>query len=106
MAIELSSMSRLELKKLQKDVEKALKTAEQRDRTEARKAAEKAAAEYGFSLDEVSDGKKAKGPKGSKAQAKYRNPMNPDQTWTGRGRKPGWIHEALARGDDITDLEI
>ncbi len=25
--------------------------------------------------------------------AKYRNPTNPDQTWTGRGKKPGWLTE-------------
>lgn len=25
--------------------------------------------------------------------AKYRNPSNPDQTWTGRGKKPGWLTE-------------
>jgi len=23
--------------------------------------------------------------------AKYRNPANPDQTWTGRGKKPAWL---------------
>jgi len=23
--------------------------------------------------------------------AKYRNPANPEQTWTGRGKKPGWL---------------
>ncbi|MFO1421641.1 MAG: H-NS histone family protein [Candidatus Competibacteraceae bacterium] len=22
---------------------------------------------------------------------KYRNPENPEQTWTGRGKKPGWL---------------
>jgi DNA-binding protein H-NS len=25
---------------------------------------------------------------------KYRNPANPEQTWTGRGKKPGWLKEA------------
>lgn len=23
--------------------------------------------------------------------AKYRNPANPEQTWTGRGKKPNWL---------------
>lgn len=105
MAIDLGSMSRKELKKLQKDVEKALQAAESRDRNEALKAAEKAVAEFGFTLNEVSGGGKSP-TKGSKAQAKYRNPNDPAQTWTGRGRKPGWVHEALARGADITELEI
>lgn len=25
---------------------------------------------------------------------KYRNPENPEQTWTGRGKKPGWLKQA------------
>lgn len=26
---------------------------------------------------------------------KYRNPENPEQTWTGRGKKPGWLKQAV-----------
>lgn len=107
MTIDLKSMSRKELKQLSKDVEKAIKDAEKRERKEALEAAERAAAEYGFALSELSDDtgtrKSAKGPK---ARAKYRNPEDPSQTWTGRGRKPQWIHDALAKGTDIADLEI
>lgn len=29
-----------------------------------------------------------------KGKAKYRNPDNPDQTWTGRGKKPNWLKGA------------
>ncbi len=103
MAIDLEIMSRKELLELRNRVEKALKTAEVRERKEALKAAEKAAAEYGFSLSELS-GDSAKSIKSSKA--KYQNPNNPSQTWTGRGRKPQWVHDAIKAGTDITDLEI
>ena len=41
MSLDLTEMSRKELLQLQTDVEKALKDAEQRERTEALKAAEK-----------------------------------------------------------------
>lgn len=103
MAIDLKSMSRKDLLKLQKDVDKALKKAEQRDRAAALRAAEEAVAQFGFSLGDVSGSAKGKG---AKALPKYCNPADPTQTWTGRGRKPAWIHEALANGADITDLEI
>lgn len=103
MAIDLEKMSRKELLELRNRVEKALKAAEVRERKEALKAAEKAAAEYGFSLSELS-GDSAKSAKSSKA--KYQNPNNPSQTWTGRGRKPQWVHDAIKAGTDITDLEI
>ncbi len=105
MGMNLSEMSRKELLELQVGVEDALKAAEVRERQEALAAVEKAAAEYGFSLADLS-GDNRKSTKGTKAAAKYRNPANPEQTWTGRGRKPQWIHDSLAAGADITDLEI
>jgi len=105
MAISLEKMSRKDLLELRDQVEKALKNAEKRERKEALKAAEKAAAEFGFSLSELaSDGSKSS--KGMKAAAKYKNPANPEQTWSGRGRKPQWVHDALKSGADISDLEI
>jgi DNA-binding protein H-NS len=30
---------------------------------------------------------------------KYMNPMNPSQTWTGRGRRPTWFVELEASGE-------
>ena len=103
MKIDLNAMSRKELLELKRDVEKAIRAAERREKLEALKAAERAVAEYGFSLSDLSDVAK---PGGSKAAPKYRNPDNPSQTWTGRGRKPGWFVQALARGVDISELEI
>ncbi|MFW8595652.1 H-NS family nucleoid-associated regulatory protein [Cribrihabitans neustonicus] len=105
MTQDLSSMSRKELLKLQGDVENALREAELRERQEALKAAEEAAAKYGFSLDEISSAARQSSKK-TKAAPKYRNPANPSETWTGRGRKPHWVHEALTAGMDISELEI
>jgi len=50
--------------------------------------------------------KPAKGKPKAKVKAKYRNPANPEQTWSGRGRRPLWINAAMNDGADITDLEI
>ncbi|MCE8512123.1 H-NS histone family protein [Ruegeria pomeroyi] len=105
MGHDLSGMTRKELINLRDKVDAAIKTAEQRERQEALKAAEKAAAEFGFSLAELS-GETRKSTKGTKAQPKYRNPANPEQTWSGRGRKPQWVHDAIQSGADISDLEI
>ena len=35
---------------------------------------------------------------------KYRNPNNPEQTWSGRGKKPKWYIEALA--DNISEAAM
>ncbi|MBI6628699.1 H-NS histone family protein [Pontibaca salina] len=105
MTLDLTAMSRKELLQLQIDVEKALKDAEKRDRREALKAAESAAAEYGYPLEDLVGGKKGSSAR-PKAAPKYRNPEKPEQTWTGRGRRPQWVHDALEKGTALTDLEI
>ena len=33
-----------------------------------------------------------------KVAPKYRDPANPDNTWTGRGRMPKWVAELSAKG--------
>lgn len=37
---------------------------------------------------------------------KYRNPNNPAETWTGRGRQPKWVEELLNQGRTLDDLLI
>ncbi len=104
MKINLEAMSREELETLKQGVNKALATLDQRRKADARKAAEEAVRQFGFSLDEVMGGK-GKGSKSS-GGAKYRNPADPTQTWTGRGRQPGWIKEGLAAGKSLDYFAI
>ena len=37
---------------------------------------------------------------------KYRNPAEPAQTWSGRGKRPRWFNAALAAGKKEKDLLI
>lgn len=37
---------------------------------------------------------------------KYRNPADPEQTWSGRGKRPRWFNEALKSGKKEKDLAI
>ncbi|MFZ5964009.1 H-NS family nucleoid-associated regulatory protein [Thalassococcus sp. BH17M4-6] len=103
MAVDLENLSKEELKQLKTDVDKALKTIDARRKAEAKKAAEHAAKEYGFSLDELLGASSGKGPKSA---PKYANPADPSQTWTGRGRKPNWVIDALAAGKSLDDMKI
>ena len=106
MKFDLKSLSSKELEKLVNDAKKALANAHARDRAKARKAAEKAAAEYGFSLNEISSEiKSASKPRKTKAKApakkgkpQFANPENPSQTWTGKGRQPNWYRAAVESG--------
>jgi DNA-binding protein H-NS len=94
--IDLNSMSLDDLKKLQKAVNKAVDGYQDKQRREALAAAEAAARELGFTLAELTGqpNKKAK----AVSSPKYRHPENPEQTWTGRGRQPDWMKDALENG--------
>lgn len=99
-------MSLNELQKLKKDVERAINSYEARRLADARKALEAKAAELGVSLAEILGGKPVKGTKAAVA-AKYRNPKNPEETWTGRGRKPRWLVVAMTSvGAKLDDFLI
>jgi uncharacterized Zn finger protein len=39
-------------------------------------------------------------------EIKYRNPLDPQRTWSGRGRKPLWVVAHLDSGGQLADLEI
>jgi len=103
--INLDEMSLADLRKLQKDVEKAIVTFTERQKRAALAAAEAAVKDMGFNLAELVGTAKPLRSKSALA-AKYRHPENPSLTWSGRGRKPGWIHEALNAGQSIDSFLI
>jgi len=37
---------------------------------------------------------------------RYKNPDNPNQLWSGRGKRPHWVSEKLASGLGLQDLSI
>ena len=37
---------------------------------------------------------------------KFRNPAEPHQTWSGRGKRPHWVTELLDAGRSIQDLQV
>lgn len=55
-------------------------------------------------------GKRGKAKASSKLKAKvkpkYRNPANKTETWSGRGRQPGWFVAAMKAGKKETSLLI
>ena len=104
MKIDLSGLSHKELEKLRTDVDKALERLEVQRLAEARKAAETAAKKFGYGLKDLIGAPKA--AKAKPSAPKYRNPSDPSKTWTGRGRQPGWIKEALKAGKSLDDMAI
>lgn len=104
MSIALENMSLKELKALHAQVGRLIETFEDRRKQEALRELEDKARALGFSLDEIVGAKAAR--KRAPARAKYANPANRAETWTGRGRKPRWVEAALKAGKSLSDLAI
>lgn len=103
---DLNAMSRKELMTLKSSVEKALSTVAAREKKAALDAAERAAAEHGYTLAEL-QGSGGKGARVKpKSPAKYRNPANAGDTWSGRGRKPHWVLALQKSGKNLEDYTI
>ncbi|HKE48730.1 MAG TPA: H-NS histone family protein [Rhodanobacteraceae bacterium] len=60
----------------------------------------------GFAIEDVFAGSGARRGVRRKVKPKYRNPVDPSQTWTGRGKRPRWYSAALASGKKEKDLLI
>lgn len=105
--IDLSKMSLVDLKAHARDVQQAIEDFEKTKRAEALAEIEAVAAKFGFKAADLLGGKapKAYRAKGS-VSPKYRHPETASVTWSGRGRKPGWIVDGLAKGKKIEDFAI
>ena len=103
MAKDPTKMSLTELQELELKVKRAKLSMQERSRVELRQKLEAMAAQSGFKLSDLFGGR---GGKGRKVAAKYANPDNPSETWSGRGRKPRWLAARLKAGDRIDKFFI
>ncbi|QCO66995.1 H-NS histone family protein [Luteimonas yindakuii] len=71
------------------------------------------AASHGYAIEELFDAgmalradKPARKRKLPPVAAKYRDPENKRNTWSGRGRMPRWLAERMKRGQSVADFLI
>ena len=102
--IDLSGLSAEELATLADRAAQERVAVLERTKAELRERFAKEAEAAGFSLEEVIG--VAKKRTRAKPAAKYRNPNNPSQTWSGRGKKPVWLQALLETGKTLEDLEL
>ncbi len=104
-AINVDKLSLKDLVELENAVAKALSSARDRDRAEVKGKVEALVASHGFTVAELFGA--ARGGRGRAASsAKYANPDDRSQTWTGRGRKPNWLVLRLKKGAKVDDFAI
>ncbi len=104
MAYNLDDMSLKELKKLERDLAAAIANFDARIKAGAIAELEAHARELGFSLAELTGSTVSIKRKRAPATTMYRNPENPAETWSGRGRKPRWFEAALTSGAKVSEL--
>ena len=104
MDINLNTMPLKDLKDLQSQVAKAIGSFEDRQKKSALADLEEYARAKGYDLGALTG--TAVPRKRAPAAPKYANPANKSDTWSGRGRKPRWYIEALAKGRKPEDLAV
>lgn len=106
MGNDLSHMSEDELDSLIKSAQRAREEKKRGKKKEAIAEIMRLAASEGLTV-KISEGSKPVSVrKGSKVSAKYRNPHNHEQTWTGRGMKPRWLKALIDQGHDIREFAV
>jgi DNA-binding protein H-NS len=107
MAIDLNSLSSQELDELINAAAEQKRRVQRERIGEVRKKLIAQAKEEGYSIEELfGEGRKTSSAKGRPVPAKYRNPENPQQTWSGRGKRPRWFVDALGAGRQESDLRV
>ena len=101
--IDFTQLSKRELLELSKNINKEIKRREVEDKKNILLKMKELAASVGMTVEEIIEKTPQKKTKG---EPKYQNPDDPTQTWTGRGKRPGWLNEQLERGKTLEELEI
>jgi DNA-binding protein H-NS len=91
----LDDMSYAELSQMQVRIERLKIEKQNAERVVLRDRIVAMVKEAGFEINDILDkGRKANGS----VAIKYRDPQNPENTWTGRGRMPRWLAAATKGG--------
>ncbi|MBS3964193.1 MAG: H-NS histone family protein [Methylomonas sp.] len=103
---DFTNLSENEIQSLIESAERALKEKQTGKRKEVIAQIKELAASIGVTIEIIDTDKKTVERRQGKVSAKYRNPNDPSQIWTGRGLAPRWMRDLLAAGKTKADFEI
>jgi DNA-binding protein H-NS len=108
MLTDLAKLTLDELSKVINDAQKVLADKQKSERKETIAKIHELAASIGVTvtIDGEKPSARVSSRKGQKVAAKYKNPQNPSETWTGRGVKPRWLRALTDAGRKIEDFLI
>ena len=99
--INIDKMSYRELLDLQGAVAAAIVSRKEEEKADLKRKLAELADQSGFAMDELFGSRRGRKASTGSSAVKYRNPKDASQTWTGRGRKPNWLVEALKKGQKL-----
>lgn len=88
-----------ELKEIQSLIETRLSRLRKLELNNARKKVQDMAAELEVDVADLV-------PQLNKVAAKYVNPKDSSETWSGRGKRPVWLNRAIEKGAKLEDFEV
>jgi DNA-binding protein H-NS len=107
----LDAMSIDDMWQLHEEISKVLSVRLTTEKRELEKRLAQLRRENEMRRSEPADAQSAKGPtrerrKYPRVSPKYRNPKEPSETWSGRGKQPRWLAAALKTGHTIEEFVI
>jgi DNA-binding protein H-NS len=108
MAVNLNNLSIQELEDVIAQANDLIEKKREQAVAKARADIEKIAASTGYSVQDLLGLRNARARKaGAKKVAdKYRNPKDPTQSWSGRGKRPKWLQEVLEKGGKLENYLV
>ena len=107
--IDFDAMDATELNQLIKDAKQALENKQEGAKTQFIEEMRAKASALGLDLSSLlttprTNVRKSRTDKGVQVAAKFRSPEG--ETWTGRGRMPKWLTEAMNHGKSKEDFAV
>ena len=105
--MDVSQMNVDELRKIIKAAEAEIEKRRKIDKKATIQEIRRLAQERGYTLDELLGAQASTAKREPRErEIKFRHPEDPSKTWTGMGRKPGWVQEWIQSGRDIQELRV
>ncbi len=99
----LTEMTADQLQHLVDKVQKELTLRREGELKKIKEEIIKSAREVGLKVY-FEEGSQRKPRKAGATGQTYRNPTNPEQTWGGRGKRPRWLNDLLAKGHQLAEF--
>nr|VFK26196.1 MAG: DNA-binding protein H-NS [Candidatus Kentron sp. MB]VFK30838.1 MAG: DNA-binding protein H-NS [Candidatus Kentron sp. MB]VFK75259.1 MAG: DNA-binding protein H-NS [Candidatus Kentron sp. MB] len=105
---DLSEIAFQDLVKLRNELDASIDSRREQEKQQLLQEIRENVSARGFSMAEIFGGHELIKPSRHRLPVtpKYHNPDNPEQKWSGRGRKPAWIVALLEEGKSLDELLI